>query len=416
MLTCSAVSGGVEGSSAAARSATVRATRRTPPRPRPRQPAGAERPLEQAGRRPVERGRLVEPPRAGRRWRPRRGRGRRRAAATRAATARLGSPVTLASRSSTSGRPTRRGGRSGRSAARTPAGRSAAGAGRAPAGARAPPSPRAGVLGAHQQEPGRERHLGRGARATRITPSSSGWRSWSSTGVELAHLVEEQQAAVGERHLAGPWRPTPRRGTRPTPRDAAPGTAGGGPAPGGQGQAGGMDAGGLERLGRGQVGQDPGEPPGQHRLPGARRPDQQVVAAGGGHLEASGPPAGRARRPGQARAAARAPRAATVARATAPGRERRRQVAEPPDRPRRWRPMRPASTAEASGTTTSGDVRASMSGIAPGTGRIDRRGPARPGRPVGEAASGSCSVTTRRPTAMARSSPAPACGGRTAPG
>ena len=41
------------------------------------------------------------------------------------------------------------------------------------------------------------------ARAIVTAPSSSGWRSASSAARELAELVEEQHAVVGERHLAG---------------------------------------------------------------------------------------------------------------------------------------------------------------------------------------------------------------------
>ena len=54
-----------------------------------------------------------------------------------------------------------------------------------------------------------------------------------------------------------------------------------------QGQAGGgVDARRLERVGGAQVGQQPGQPAGQHRLARAGRADQQeVVPAGGRHLE-----------------------------------------------------------------------------------------------------------------------------------
>ena len=64
----------------------------------------------------------------------------------------------------------------------------------------------------------------------------------------------------------------------------------------------------LDRLASLEIGQQPGQPRGQHRLAGARRPDQQqVVPAGGGDLEGRArlapAPARRPGRPAGARTA-----------------------------------------------------------------------------------------------------------------
>ena len=128
------------------------------------------------------------------------------------------------------------------------------------------------------------------ALATRTRPSSSGWRSPSSTdGGELAQLVEEEHAAMSHGHFARAQRARRRR-RPPTPSswcDAARGRAGGTPIRPRQREArrrvDHRDSEGLVAVERRK---DAGQPLGEHRLAGTRRTDeQQVMAACGGDLE-----------------------------------------------------------------------------------------------------------------------------------
>ena len=103
---------------------------------------------------------------------------------------------------------------------------------------------------------------------------------------ELRQLVEEEHAAVGERDLAR-HRPRP-AAHEPLRRDrvvrGAERALGGEPPASDAGRA--VDLGDLERLLEAGRRQDSGQPPGEHGLARAGRPDhQQVVAAGGGDLE-----------------------------------------------------------------------------------------------------------------------------------
>ena len=105
---------------------------------------------------------------------------------------------------------------------------------------------------------------------------------------ELRELVEQKHAAVGERDLTGSragaasddrrrrgsvmWRPERRRGDERASRREEPGDR--------------VDARDLERLLPRQRRQDPRQPARQHRLAGARRPDEnEVVGPGSCNLE-----------------------------------------------------------------------------------------------------------------------------------
>ena len=104
---------------------------------------------------------------------------------------------------------------------------------------------------------------------------------------ELRKLVEEEDAAVSERDLAGdrasapadePGRRNPVMGgaKRRRPDEAR---------AGGKNPGDGVDARDLDRLGARKWREDPGQPPGEHRLAGAGRPRQeQMVASGRGDL------------------------------------------------------------------------------------------------------------------------------------
>ena len=128
------------------------------------------------------------------------------------------------------------------------------------------------------------------ARAITVSPVSSGWRSASSTcgwnsgsssrnstprwaSADLAR--PRPRAAADQRRHAGRMMRRAER-PRPSPMRAARQLAGEAAAPCDTSSI----SAGVERR------QDRRQPPRQHRLAGARRPDhQEVVAAGGGDLE-----------------------------------------------------------------------------------------------------------------------------------
>ena len=108
------------------------------------------------------------------------------------------------------------------------------------------------------------------------------------TPVELRHLVEEEDAVVGKRDLAGT-----RDGSAADERDVRHGVVRRAKGPLGQeadarrqGAGYGMNRRALERLVERERRQDARQPPRQHRLAGAgRAAEQQVVSAGRGDLE-----------------------------------------------------------------------------------------------------------------------------------
>ena len=105
---------------------------------------------------------------------------------------------------------------------------------------------------------------------------------------EFQHLVEKEHAVVREAHFAGPRIRSPaderrvgdrvmRRAKRTVPQQAGAGAEQSGDR---------VDRRRFESLRERQWRQNPGNPSCHHRLAGAGRTDeQQVVAAGGGHLE-----------------------------------------------------------------------------------------------------------------------------------
>ncbi len=257
------------------------------------------------------------------------------------------------------------------------------------------------------------------ARAMVTEPSSSGWRSSSSTlRGNSGQLVQEQHAVVRQADLAGPRHARAaadqagvgngvvRRAERPLAQQARALRQDAGDA---------VDLGGLERLLEGQRRQDAGQALGQHGLARARRPDHEhVVHAGGGHLEralggglaahvaeverdaASGARGRPARGDGRrellrARPAARPPR---------PGAARRTRARLPPPRPRRRSPAaRPASQMVLRARRRRSEARR-----APAARR--RRATVRP--PAGARRSwATVPMAPRMPTAIGRSNPAP---------
>ena len=120
------------------------------------------------------------------------------------------------------------------------------------------------------------------ARLMRITRSSSGWRSASSTLTrELGRLVEEQHPAMGERDFA-----RARRGLPPPTNATADavvrrGTAAGCAGPTSRRARGRVDARDVERVVAVEVGQDRRQATGEHRLPDSGRTDQQHVVPAG---------------------------------------------------------------------------------------------------------------------------------------
>ena len=212
---------------------------------------------------------------------------------------------------------------------------------------------------------------------------------------ELGELVEEQDAAVGERDLArrrdrsaadeaGRRDRVVGRPERPAPHEPAAGVHAGDR----------VDARDLERLGARQRRQDRRQAPRQHRLARARRAlEQQVVAAGGGDLE-------RAQRPGVAAYVGEVGRRGVGLATRGPGAARGSAGAAAPRSPRPARAgprcPRPRSRRRA---------RPRAPGRAAGSGRAGRRA-ARPrpprARPGSRAAARSARARRRWPSGRGR--------------
>src|SRR6266849_566553 len=104
------------------------------------------------------------------------------------------------------------------------------------------------------------------ARTTETSPSSSGWRRASSEARPRSAPDEAGDRDGVVRRAEGPFAEQALSG---------PEAAGDGP-----------EGGGLDRLLEGKRRQERGQPPREHGLAGARRPDEQrVVAAGGRDLQ-----------------------------------------------------------------------------------------------------------------------------------
>ena len=165
--------------------------------------------------------------------------------------------------------------------------------------------------------------LERAARATRITPSSSGCRSASSTaGWNSPSSSRKRTPPCASADSPGRMAllPPPTSDTLDAPWCGARNGGRCSTSPPAASAGGGMDARVASRASSpSSVGKQAGQPPGQHRLARAGRPDEkQVVTAGGRDLEGeAGQRAGRARRRDRAPPRAGSGRSAAATRATA---------------------------------------------------------------------------------------------------
>ena len=147
---------------------------------------------------------------------------------------------------------------------------------------------RAGVHRTDQRDARREFHRRRRARDAHPALFERLPEDLQRPALELGHLVEKEDAGMGQAQLARPRMRAAtnqrhvrnrvvRRPERPL-RDE--------PRPAGKEPGHGMDGGHLERLGRGERGQDSRQGSRHHRLARSRRPgEQHMVAARRRHLE-----------------------------------------------------------------------------------------------------------------------------------
>ena len=261
-----------------------------------------------------------------------------------------------------------------------------------------------------------------GARCARRAPRAAGAARRARCGGNSPSSSRNSAPAVRERDLAGRGaaaaaadergrrRGVVRRAERPrraqtVPRIGMPG--------------GGVDARDLERLVGVERRQDRRQPAGEHRLAGARRPDeQQVVPAGGGDLERA------ARATASPRTSARSTGSSSRSRLGALGAADRRRL-RPRPRPSGTRAARASERADAhvarrararprrrsaAGTidrARPGGASASTSASVPGTGRTEPSRPSSPSTPTLVEHAGRELVRRRRcrPSATASSRP-----------